>query len=155
MVMMKSDSLAVEISAGRGPVFDLLTSLEESPILKLKDKKAEVLSSPPVGIGTRWRETRMGVGKEAVVEVQITQFLPPKFVALQASTPNATYFLKVSLEDAAEGCVVRAEVTGKPKNLLSQMMSNMLVSAVKREVMSDLQALKRAVESGSAEPAKA
>jgi len=101
MVMMKSDSLAVEISAGRGPVFDLLTSLDESPILKLKAKKAEVLSSPPVGIGTRWRETRMGVGKEAVVEVQITQFLPPKFVALEASTPNATYFLKVSLEDAA------------------------------------------------------
>jgi hypothetical protein len=87
------------------------------------------------------------------VEVQITQFLPPKFVALEASTPNATYFLKVSLEDAAGGCVVRAEVSGKPKNLLSQMMANMLVSAVKREVMGDLQALKRAVETGSAEPA--
>jgi carbon monoxide dehydrogenase subunit G len=150
--MMKPLVVSVDIAAPRGEVFSLLSDLERSPVLKLQSKKAEILTSPPVGISTRWRETRMGVGREAVVEVQIVEFLPPKFMALIAESPNALYRMKLTLEAFEAGTRLRAEVAGEPKNLLSQLMAQMLLGAVKREIQSGMRALKAAAE-GQSEPA--
>ncbi len=149
---MKPLMVSVDIAAPRGGVFELLSDLDRSPVLKLQSKKAEILTSPPVGISTRWRETRMGVGREAVVEVQIVEFLPPKFMALVAVSPNAIYRMKLTLEAIPEGTRLRAEVAGEPKNILSQLMAQMLLGAVRREVQADMRALKAAAEA-QGEPA--
>lgn len=64
--------------------------------------KIEVLSEKRSGLGTRFRETRLMNGKEAVTELEITEFVPDERIRMVADS-HGTIWDTVFTVQAARG----------------------------------------------------
>src|SRR3954470_7624137 len=79
------------INAPADRVFALLTNLADLPRLIPDIKKVEVLTPGPVGVGTRFKETRVMFGKEATETMEFAAFDPPDGYTLVANSCGCRY----------------------------------------------------------------
>jgi carbon monoxide dehydrogenase subunit G len=70
-------NLSIEIDAVPEAVFDMIADIENSAAHIEGIEKVEMLTEGPVGVGTKWRETRLMMKKQAVEEMEITSFERP------------------------------------------------------------------------------
>src|SRR5262245_45662259 len=80
-----------QVQAPPEVVFALATDFAGAPGRIKGITKMEVLTPAPVGIGTRFRETRVMFGKEATEEMTVTAFEPPHRVEHMANSCGAEY----------------------------------------------------------------
>src|SRR5437016_2004343 len=73
---MASFTISKQIDAPLDTVFGLFTNLAEAPRRIKGIKNLEVLTPGPVGVGTRFKETRVMFGRDCTEEMQITAFEP-------------------------------------------------------------------------------
>ncbi len=52
-------------------------------------EKVEMLTNGPIGVGTKFKETRIMFGKEATEEMEVTQFEPNKLYTVAADSCGA------------------------------------------------------------------
>ncbi|MEZ6044552.1 MAG: SRPBCC family protein [Planctomycetaceae bacterium] len=112
--------------------------------------KAEVLTAGPVGLGTRWKETRMMFGKESDEVMELVEFEEPRYYVASAYNCGTRYRTEISMEPVDEGTVVTATFTGTAESFFARIMNLLLGWMAKGTVLKmmqqDLQDLKRAVE---------
>src|SRR5688500_12459284 len=65
--------------------------------------KMDILTSGPVGAGTRFRETRVLFGREATEEMTVTVFEPPKRYTLDAESHGSRYHTELSFTPDGQG----------------------------------------------------
>ena len=71
---MSSVTIEIDVNASPGRTFEVFTDLANTGNIVRGIKKMEILTEGPVGTGTRFRETRVMMGKEATEEMEITEF---------------------------------------------------------------------------------
>lgn len=86
-------------------------------------EKIEMLSNSPVGIGTRWRETRIMFGKAATEEMTVTAFDPPHGYTAEAENHGTHYFSRYDFEPAEGGTLVTLRFEGQPRSLAMKLLS--------------------------------
>src|SRR5947209_2260758 len=91
-------SLSTRIAAPVDRVFVLSTDLEGWPGHIKGIKKIEKLTPGPVGVGTRFRETRIMFGKEATEEMEFTRFEPNSAYAIGCASGGMSYLSTFTFE---------------------------------------------------------
>ncbi|MET9517676.1 SRPBCC family protein [Streptomyces sp. NPDC002994] len=154
---MANKSVVVErrISAGADRVWRALTDLEDMPRVLSGVEKVEVLersSAGPFGVGTRWRETRRMLGKQATEEMYVTASEPPVRYVVEADSQGAHYVSEFVLRaEGPDATAVRMTFSAVPPagvaGLLAKVLGGLGARAVSKAITRDLDDVAAAVES--------
>ena len=113
----------------------------------------EMLTEGPIGVGTRWRETRTFGGRQATEEMWITRFDAPKHVVVEAESHGTHYRSEFRFEPEGTGTRLSLTFTGTPKSGLARIfgfLGRMMTASVTRALERDLDDIQRACESADA-----
>ncbi|MCF1596468.1 SRPBCC family protein [Streptomyces muensis] len=149
---MTSRSVVVErrIAAGQGPVWESLTDLRGMVQVLSSVTHVEVLTAGVFGVGTRWRETRRMLGKEATEEMWVTACEPPERYVVEAESHGTHYISEWRLLADGPTTTVRMTFTGVASGgvtgLLAKVLGGVGARAVGKAVAKDLEEVAVAVE---------
>ncbi|MGW0777527.1 SRPBCC family protein [Streptomyces sp. NPDC002835] len=150
---MTTKSVVVErlILAPPETVWRALTDIQGWESVLSGVERIEVLSSGPFGVGTRWRETRRMMGKEATEEMYVTACEPPERYVVEADSQGAHYVSEFRLLTAGpETTTVRlsfgAEPPGGFMGVLAKLLGGLGARAVRKALAGDLDDVAAAVE---------
>jgi carbon monoxide dehydrogenase subunit G len=111
--------------------------------------KVEVLTDGPVGLGTRFRETRTMFGKEATEEMEVTDFQPGRSWTLEAASCGAHYTTQIRFVPTGGGTRLEWEMTSRSVSLAAKMfgwIGCLFIGSMKKIMAKDLVDLKNACE---------
>ena len=138
------------IAAPVGHVFEKATDFARAPESIKGIEKIEMLTDGPVGVGTRFRETRVLFGKEATEEMEITEFEPPRRYVLGCENHGCRYRTEFRFVPNGSGTDLEMTFGAEPLTTTAKVMSFMmrpLMKTTMKHCSKDLEDLKTAVES--------
>ncbi|HSF87127.1 MAG TPA: SRPBCC family protein [Acidimicrobiia bacterium] len=92
------------VNAPADRVWAILTDLEGSEFIVSGIESVEVLSGDDMfGVGTRWRETRKMMGREATEEMEVTAIDPGRSYTVEADNHGAHYTSGMAVTDIGDG----------------------------------------------------
>lgn len=116
-------------------------------------KAIEMLSEGPVGVGTRWRETRIMLGKKATEEMWITAWDPPRGYVVEANSCGCHYRTVLSFDEIApDQTRVTFLFSGTPETFMARIMMKVFAGMSKTLVKcieADLRDIKRHAEAAA------
>lgn len=144
--------LSVEkyIEAPQEKVFAAASDFANGADLVGAIQKVEMLTDGPVGVGTRFRETRKMFGKEASEEMEVTAFDPPRSYSLGCENHGCRFVTEMTFTPSGSGTDVAMHFEATPLTMLAKMMAAAMGPMLKKladECGKDLDDLKAAVES--------
>ncbi|MFC9733695.1 SRPBCC family protein [Streptomyces roseolus] len=153
--MTTTTTVVVErrVAASPGRVWESITDLPDLPRVLSGVQRVEVLTEGGFGVGTRWRETRKMLGKEATEEMTVTECEPPDRYVTVADSHGMHYVSELSLRaEGPDGSVLRMAFSARPadgrrRNLLSRLLARFGAKAVSKALAKDLDDIARTVES--------
>lgn len=133
------------VAAPADPVFAVYTDLEKA-VDRIEEIVAlEILTEGPVGLGTRWSETRLMFKKEAVEEMEITSFEPPRCYVVEANSHGSLYRSVFDFEEEEGGTRVTWTFHTTAQSFGAKIMApifSLLMGGMMRKLMQkDLDAL--------------
>jgi carbon monoxide dehydrogenase subunit G len=139
------------INAPVEKVFAVASDVEHATEVISAITKMEVLTAGPVGVGTRFRETRVMFGKEATEEMEFTAFDPPRSYTLVADSHGCHYVSTFRFTPEGAGTRVDFEFTGDAHSfgakVMSAVMGPLMKGTMRKMLAKDLLELKRYAES--------
>lgn len=112
-------------------------------------ESCEVLTDGPIGVGTRFRETRIMFGKPSTEEMEITAFDPPHSFVLESDSCGAHFSVEHRFVGDISGTNVRMNFDTRPQTFLAKLFSPLgwlMIKSMKKLVAADLADLKRVAE---------
>jgi hypothetical protein len=157
--MGKTITVTTHFDAPVHEVFEVCTDLRNAADRVNAIKKLEVLTEGPIGLGTRFRETRVMMGKEATEEMEFTSFEPNRSYTVEAESCGCHYTSVWTFRAGAGGGTdVEMSFTGVPQTFMAKVMmvvmGPMMSGMVRKCLTRDFEDLKRAT-SGTASAAPA
>lgn len=144
-----------QILAPPEAVFAAATDFPNAPQRIRGIKKMEMLTQGPVGVGTKFRETRVMFGQEAALTMEVVEFQQGRSYTLRAIDSGCEYRTTVSVRPAASGSEVTFDFSGKGltvgRRVMSALMGWMMKRACAKTIGQDLADLKAAVEKATAD----
>lgn len=142
------------IAAPAGRVWAVLTDIEAAPRVISGIEKVEMLSDRPFGVGTRWRETRRMLGKEATEEMWVTASEPSKRCVIEAGSRGVHYVSEFLLTEEGGATSVRltfgselADGSGLKARLM-QAMGSLGAKTAAKAIAKDLADIAASAEAG-------
>src|SRR5262245_53571924 len=142
-------SLMTSIAAPVDRVFALSTDLEGWPGRITGITKVEKLTPGSVGVGTRFRETRVMFGKEATEEMEFTRFERNSAYALGCESCGASCLSTFTFEPQSGGTRLTVEFDCRPRSFFAYLfwpLSLLMRGMMKKCIQKDLDDLKAAAE---------
>ncbi|MFE0651261.1 SRPBCC family protein [Streptomyces sp. NPDC059534] len=148
-------SVVVErrVAASPGRVWEAITDLRDMPRVLSGVEKVEVLTEGVFGVGTRWRETRRMLGKEATEEMTVTECEAPERYVTVAESHGMHYVSGLTLTpDGSGGTTLRMAFSSRPAagrtpGLVARLLARFGSKAVAKALAKDLSDIANAVES--------
>jgi carbon monoxide dehydrogenase subunit G len=109
----------------------------------------EMLTEGPVQVGTRFRETRTLMGKQATEEMTVAEFDPPNRITLDAESRGNRYRSAHICEPTPTGTRVRMDFEGTPISFGAKLLAPLCVvfaPMMKKCVTQDLKDLQATIE---------
>ena len=136
-------------------VFAAFTDFEHAAAHVKDIVRIEMLTPGPVGVGTKFKETRKMFGKESTETMEVTAFAPNQLVELSANSCGAE--IKSRFTFSPDGPATRVGVDVQTRALtftakLFRPLAFVMMGAVKACVRRDVEQLKAAVEAAPATP---
>lgn len=137
------------IAASPEIIFAFISDVTNFPAVLPSVQHAEKLTEGSVGLGTRFRETRLMNGREATAEIEVTTYQPPHRYAATSTQHGitATYHYSFKAEEEGTRVDLQAEISADG---LRKLMLPIVMQVMKKEDGDHLVYLKQAVEKGSA-----
>ncbi len=114
--------------------------------------KIEMLTDGPVGVGTRFRETRIMFGKEATEEMEVTAFEAPRRYVLGCESHGSRYASEFLLTPKGQGTEVQMSFEATPLTFFAKIMSVLMRPMIKtmaKHCTQDLKDMKAYLEGGA------
>jgi uncharacterized protein YndB with AHSA1/START domain len=126
-------------------VFDFVTTPDNAPRVVPSVTRVVPLTGGPVGVGTRFRETRLVRGKEQHAELEVTAYRPHESYAVANATQGIETVYRYSFRPEGPGTRVDlvCEVSASGAK---RLMVPVVVAVLRREDGRHLQEVKRALE---------
>lgn len=153
---MPTESVTVSrtVAAPVETVWAVATDLAAAPETLSGVARVEVLEGETFGVGTRWRETRTMMGREATEEMVVTAAAVPSSYTVEADNHGVHYastFAFAALgADRTEATMTFAGTPTEPQNPLMKLMGRFGMRMVRRTLEQDLADLARAAEARAA-----
>ncbi len=128
-------------------VFAVFSDLDAAASRIPAIKAVEILEGPgnPLGMGTRWRETRVVMGREAKEVMWITAFEPGRMYRAEAESHGMHYESTFRFRPDGDGTVVEMEFRGRAltfaAKLMAAAMGAMMRNTLRKCCQEDLDAL--------------
>lgn len=104
-------------------------------------KHLEVLTSGPIGKGTRFKETRVMMGKDATEEMTITAFEPGRSYTTEAASCGCSYKAIIDFLPDSKGTRVVMAMSATPHSFFAKLLfpltSLMMSAAMKKCTLQD------------------
>ena len=142
---MAGFEMSERIARSPKEVFDFITASDNAPRVVPSVKSMVKLTEGPVGVGTRYRETRLMNGKEAHAELEVVDYEPGQKYAMRNLTEGIETVYRYTFHPEAGGTRVNLVCEVKAGGL-KKLMLPLVVSVLKREDGDHLQRLKKALE---------
>lgn len=117
---MSGLSLTLErsIDASTDAVWRVLTDLEGTAAVLSGVTRVERLAGAGYSIGTRWRETRTMLGREATEEMEVVGIVPGRSTTIAAESHGMRYRTEFTLEpiDAGARTLLRMRFSGESES---------------------------------------
>lgn len=146
---MKPIILTKQINAPPDVVFAVASDLANAAQHVQGIERIELLTPEPVGVGTRWKETRKIMCREATETLEITAFDPPHSYRVEADSCGCHYVSTFRFTPEAGGTRVELEVGGHATTFMAKLMSplsGLMAGTMKKMIDQDLEDLKRVAE---------
>lgn len=146
--------LSRDVAAGAETVWRLATDLDRAPEVISGIQRLERLGGGDFGVGTRWRETRVILGKEATEELEVTAVTPGHAYTVEADSRGVHYRSTMSVVPLGAGSS-RLEMTfaGHPQGLgakvLGATIGKLFEGQTRKALQRDLDDLAAAAERSS------
>lgn len=147
---MKPIILTKQVNASLDVVFDVASDLANAAEHIQGIERIELLTPEPVGVGTKWRETRKIMGKEATETMEVTAFDPPRSYTVEADSCGCHFLSTFRFTPESDGTRVELEVASQANTLMAKLMSPisaLMAGTMKKMMDQDLEDLKRVAES--------
>jgi carbon monoxide dehydrogenase subunit G len=115
-------------------VWELATDLEHSPDILSGVERVEVLTPPPFGVGTRWRETRTMMGRQATEEMWVSAVEPQRSYTVEAESSGVHYVSTFRFEPSGDGAQLTLEFSGQPKGPATRLLAAVTAPLARRSV---------------------
>jgi len=150
---MASFKLTGRVEAPIDAVFDIFSDIPRADKMIDAIVRIEMLTDGPVGVGTRWRETRMMFKREATEAMEVTAFDRGRSYTIGCTSCGCEY--ESTWRFLAEGGAtqVEFEMGYRPVSFFAKAMSplgRLMAPMMKKCFEKDFQALKAVAESGDA-----
>jgi len=142
-------STSKHIQASPEAVFALATDFGRAAEVIRAIEKVEILTGGPIGVGTRFLETRTVLGHATTQEIEVTAFEPYHLYALGCESHGARYLTEVRLAPNLEGTDVELRFEAQPLTFMAKAMAEMLrpmLDSVAGVLENDLEDLRMALE---------
>ena len=146
---MPSIAITKEIEAPLDRVFATFIDFKNCPGTIDGIERIEMLTDGPVGVGTRFRETRTMFKREATEEMQIIAFEAPRSYRLGCDSCGARYETEFRFTADDSATRVDVQVTIQPLTFFAKLMSPlgwMMSGMLRKCVEKDIDDLKAALE---------
>ncbi|WP_041451072.1 SRPBCC family protein [Hoyosella subflava] len=140
------------IHAAAPQVWEVITDLEHAADVLSGVVGVEVLTAGAYREGTRWRETRKIMGKEATEEMWVSDVDAPHRTVVSAASAGVVYTTVITLAEAGEATELTMEFSSEapPQNGLRKALHAVMAplgSAVTKKMLEkDLDDIARAAE---------
>jgi len=104
--------------------------------------KVEILSDVKLGVGTRFRETRLMKGKEAVTELEVTEYTENDRVRIVADSHGTVWDTLFTVESSNGHTELTMTMDAKAFKLLPKLMNPLVKGIIKKAVAKDMDAVK-------------
>ncbi len=85
--------------------------------------EVELLTGESIGVGTRWKETRLLLGRKTTETLEVTVFEPPLRYVVEGDACGAHFVSEWRCEpDGADATMLRVTMDTRPVTLLARMM---------------------------------
>jgi hypothetical protein len=147
---MTAVTIEVDVNASPGRTFEVFTDLANTGNIVRGIQKMEILTDGPIGAGTRFRETRVMMGKEATEEMEITIFQPGELFVHEAKSHGCHYISTYRFESVGEATRVSLTFEGRALRFMAKVMTValgwMMTGAIRKYCTQDLNDLKAEAE---------
>jgi carbon monoxide dehydrogenase subunit G len=108
--------------------------------------EAEILTEVKTGVGTRFRETRMMMGKEATTELEVTEFVENDRVRIVADTNGTVWDSVFSVIPAGDETELTLTMEGRAHKTAAKLMTPLIMGMVRKAIEADMQSVKEFCE---------
>ena len=130
-------------------VFEYASDLRRKPQYISGITRMEVVTDGPVGVGTRFRESRMMFKREATEEMEVSVFDPPERFGFTCESCGCRYQTEMRFTSNGSGTDVSLAFQAEPLNVLARMMAFLMKPIMKScisAMQKDMDDLATAVE---------
>ena len=135
-------------------VFEACADLRGAPERCEGIKALEVLTDGPIGVGTRFKETRVMFGKECTEEMEITGFEENKRYTVEAESCGSKWGSEMRCDPEGAGTrltlTMHCQALTLGAKIMSAVMAPMMKGMMLKCVRKDLEGIKAAVEANGA-----
>lgn len=147
--------LTKHIAAPVDTVFNVATDIEHAAEHIRGIDNIERLTPGPIGIGTKWRETRTMLGRQATETLEVTAFDPPHSYTIGCDSCGAHIKSTFSFTPVDNETDMTLAVELEARSLFAQLMAPigrlMFDATMRKCLQADLEDIKRVAESRSRE----
>lgn len=142
-------TMTKHIEAAPGSVFDVFSDVTKAADRISGIERIEMLTDGPVGLGTRFRETRIMFKKEATEEMEFTAFEPGRSYTIGCESCGCRYAYAFHFEPDGSGTRIDIEMSYQPISFAAKLMTPlgwMMKGTLKKYMDRDLEDLRAVVE---------
>ena len=112
--------------------------------------RVEFLTERRVGVGTRFRETRLMRGREATTELEVTEYERNERVRLVSDAGGTVWDSLFTVTPEGDGRSTRLDLVmeAKPYRFMSRLLVPLIKGVVAKAVAADMDAVKAWLEGG-------
>ena len=112
-------------------------------------QSVEMLSDGPVGVGTRFRETRIMFKREATEEMEVSAFERNHSYTLACDSCGCAYEFTHRFKPDGDATVLEMEMQTRPISFFAKLMSplgNLMMGTMKKCIVKDMDDLRSSIE---------
>jgi len=137
----------IRISSSKESVWDAVSDIEDAARIFKDIKSIELIDKPQSGLmGTKWKETRVFMGKEATETMWIIEVTDQKSYVSEAKNSGCIYHSSISLEEKGDDVIVTKTFESTPETFFAKLMSPlmfMMRGTLQKCLVKDLEDLKK------------
>ena len=152
---MAKVSFSQRIACPRGEVFRLFTDLDQMPKRIDGIKGVKKLTEGPVGVGTRFSETREMFGKQATEEMEFTDYQADESYTVECDSHGTHYRSIFQFEPVGDDTDVNVVFEAKPVSLKAKLLAPLgwlMLGTTKKIFQRDVDDLKQVAERRRSQP---
>ena len=104
--------------------------------------RVEFLSEVKSGVGARFRETRMMMGREASTELEVTEYVENERVRIVSEAGGALWDAVFTVVPDGEGTELKMVMDARPRTLSARMTVPLIIGTVQKAVEQDMDAVR-------------